>query len=113
MTHARLRLVADTCTSCMICARECPTWCIAIASHTEPLPGSPPGPRQRTHHVLDAFTVDWSLCMYCGICLVECPCDALVWDDTLPAPAASVETLVEDLTAHMANPDCRSGHRCG
>lgn len=87
--HASIKLIEDKCTSCLTCARECPTWCIAIEAHTEPLPGSPPGPRQRTHNVLDTFTVDWSLCMYCGICIEECPYDALEWSDDLVAPAST------------------------
>lgn len=98
MTHARIRLIEENCTSCMICARECPTWCISITSHTEPLADSPPGPRQRTHQVLDTFTIDWSVCMYCDICIEECPFDALVWDDaTLPASTTSA-LMVETLT---------------
>lgn len=96
--HRSIKLVYSNCTSCMICVRECPTWCINLESHAEPIPGSPPGPRQRTHNILDAFSIDWSLCLYCGICIEECPFDALVWSDDLPAPAASATGLVEELT---------------
>ncbi|MFP5416992.1 MAG: NADH-quinone oxidoreductase subunit I [Actinomycetes bacterium] len=97
MRHRSIRLVQDNCTSCMICARECPTWCIALSSHTEPLPDSPPGPRQRTRQVLEAFSIDWALCMYCGICIEECPFDALVWDESLPSPAVQASGLVEQM----------------
>ena len=79
VAHGSIRLIEENCTSCMICARECPAWCIEIDSHTEPLPGSPAGPRQRTRNVLDAFAIDFSLCLYCGICIEECPFDALAW----------------------------------
>ena len=95
--HGSIALIEDRCTSCMICARECPTWCIALSSHAEPLPDSPPGPRQRTRLVLDAFAIDWSLCLYCGICIEECPFDALEWRDTAPAASASVATMAPDL----------------
>lgn len=111
MTHARIRLVEDACTSCMICARECPTWCIAIGSHTEPVPGSPPGPRQRTHHVLVSFTINWSLCMYCGICITECPFHALVWDDALAPAASTAQGLTEELTDHMVSNDFPKSER--
>jgi NADH-quinone oxidoreductase subunit I len=70
----------------MICARECPSWCITIDSHTEPIPDLPTGARERTRNVLDRFVIDWSLCMYCGICVDECPFDALEWlADRTPA----------------------------
>jgi NADH-quinone oxidoreductase subunit I len=29
--------------------------------------------------VLDRFAIDFSLCMYCGICIEVCPFDALFW----------------------------------
>jgi NADH-quinone oxidoreductase subunit I len=29
--------------------------------------------------VLDRFDIDFSLCMYCGICIEACPFDALFW----------------------------------
>nr|WP_182558929.1 4Fe-4S binding protein [Microlunatus kandeliicorticis] len=70
----------------MICARECPSWCIDITSHTAPATDVPAGARTRTVNVLDAFTLDWSLCMFCGICVDECPFDALAWSaDAVPA----------------------------
>ena len=42
-SHRWIRLIEPACTSCMICARECPTWCISIDSHTEAVEGLPPG----------------------------------------------------------------------
>ena len=38
-SHRWIRLISSLCTSCMICARECPTWCISIDSHTEAVEG--------------------------------------------------------------------------
>ena len=62
----------------MLCARECPDWCIYIDSHKETIP-APPGGRERQRNVLDRFAIDFSLCMYCGICIDVCPFDALFW----------------------------------
>ncbi len=76
--HARISLAAEACTSCMICVRACPTWCISLQAHQE-LDGDPGARRRRTVNVLDAFTIDWGLCMYCGICVDLCPTDALAW----------------------------------
>ena len=103
-------LLEENCTVCMLCARECPDWCIYIDSHKEPVPSAgepsagagvragcsrghcPPGRcaagwwaaaagrgRQRVRNVLDRFAIDFSLCMYCGICIEVCPYDALFW----------------------------------
>ena len=96
-SHRWIRLIEPACTSCMICARECPSWCISIDSHTEPVEGLPPGARDRTRNVLDRFAIDWSLCMYCGICIEECPYDALEWVGDLTEPGWSSESLVEEM----------------
>lgn len=63
----------------MLCARECPDWCIYIDSHKETVPAAIPGGRERSRNVLDRFAIDFSLCMYCGICIEVCPFDALFW----------------------------------
>ena len=73
-----IALLEENCTSCMLCARECPDWCIYIDSHKETLP-APEGGRARTRNVLDRFAIDYALCMYCGICIEVCPFDALFW----------------------------------
>lgn len=62
MRHSAIDLDVDACTSCVICARTCPAWCITVAA-------------------LDEFTIDWGLCMYCGMCIESCPFDALSWND--------------------------------
>jgi len=96
-THGRIRLIEAACTSCMVCARECPAWCITIDSHTEPVADLPVGARVRTENVLDRFALDWSLCMYCGICVEECPFDALAWEaghpDAAPVPAGLLHEI--------------------
>jgi NADH-quinone oxidoreductase subunit I len=96
-SHRWIRLIEPACTSCMICARECPTWCISIDSHTEPVEGFAPGGRERTQHVLDRFAVDWSLCMYCGICVEECPFDALEWVSDVTPASSGPDALVEEM----------------
>jgi NADH-quinone oxidoreductase subunit I len=74
-----IALLEENCTSCMLCARECPDWCIYIDSHKETLPAATEGARARTRNVLDRFAIDYALCMYCGICIEVCPFDALFW----------------------------------
>ena len=104
-------LIDQACTSCMVCARECPSWCITIDSHQEPVaheasaeresairPGTSAGSggRVRTENVLDRFAIDWSLCMYCGICVEECPFDALAWSADLASPEETLGALVAE-----------------
>ncbi len=74
-----IALLEENCTVCMLCARECPDWCIYIDSHKETVPATEPGAKDRTHNQLDRFAIDFSLCMYCGICIEVCPFDALFW----------------------------------
>lgn len=95
--HESIGLHEDSCTSCLICVRDCPSQCIEIERHTEQLTE---GRRPKTVHVLDAFRIDYALCMYCGICIDVCPTDALSWSRTgglaLPSRAALVSDR-EDL----------------
>lgn len=92
--HGSIVLVDSACTSCMICVRECPTWCIELASHTVQV--SEPGARRpRSVNVLEAFTIDFGLCMFCGICIDVCPFDALAWT---PGFEAAGQNLVQSLT---------------
>lgn len=102
MSHASIQLVEELCTSCMICARECPTWCIRVTSHQErSIPA--PGARPRTHNVLDTFSIDWSVCMYCGVCIEQCPTEALHWDTQRIPAATTLTELLHDLHTPPAN----------
>ena len=93
MIHGYIELIKSRCTSCMICARECPTWCIHLSSHQERSTPAP-GARGRTHNVLDTFEIDWARCMYCGVCIEQCPTDALRWGGVHVPAAASLQDLV-------------------
>lgn len=98
-------LLEENCTVCMLCARECPDWCVHIESHKEVTPAPQPGGRARTRNVLDRFAIDFGLCMYCGICVEVCPFDALFWAPEFAYAAPSAEGLVherEQLRAWMA-----------
>ncbi len=94
--HARIALVAAQCTSCMLCVRECPTWCISLSAHQEQV-GDPGARRPRTVNVLDQFDIDWGLCMYCGICVDVCPFDALEWRPESVAPTGRSGGLVHGI----------------
>jgi NADH-quinone oxidoreductase subunit I len=74
-----IALKEENCTVCMLCARECPDWCIYIEGHKEERRPKQEGKRAKKYNVLDRFAIDYALCMYCGICVEVCPYDALFW----------------------------------
>ena len=95
-TRGVIALVEENCTVCMLCARECPDWCIYIDSHKETVPAAPGGGRDRTRNVLDRFAIDFSLCMYCGICIEVCPFDALEWSPEFEYAEFDIKDLLHE-----------------
>jgi NADH-quinone oxidoreductase subunit I len=91
-----IALLEENCTVCMLCARECPDWCIYIDSHKEVVPAKEPGARDRVRNVLDRFAIDFSLCMYCGICIEACPFDALFWSPEFEYAEFDVRNLLHE-----------------
>jgi NADH-quinone oxidoreductase subunit I len=94
-TRGVIGLFEENCTVCMLCARECPDWCIYIDSHKETVQ-PPSGGRPRQVNVLDRFAIDFALCMYCGICVEVCPFDALFWSPEYEYAAGDVAELTQE-----------------
>ncbi len=98
--HPRARgvigLLEENCTVCMLCARECPDWCIYIEGHKEKRPPRRAGAKPRTRQVLDRFDIDYSLCMYCGICVDVCPFDALHWSPEYDYTEFGIAEMLHD-----------------
>jgi NADH-quinone oxidoreductase subunit I len=46
--------------------------------------------------VLDRFAIDFSLCMYCGICIEVCPFDALFWSPEFEYSELDIRDLVHE-----------------
>jgi NADH-quinone oxidoreductase subunit I len=90
-----IALLEENCTSCMLCARECPDWCIYIEAHKETVE-VPGAARPRQKNVLDEFVIDFSLCMYCGICIEVCPFDALFWTPEFEYAEHDIADLLHD-----------------
>ncbi|MGW8351274.1 NuoI/complex I 23 kDa subunit family protein [Streptomyces wedmorensis] len=95
-TRGVIGLFEENCTVCMLCARECPDWCIYIDSHKETVPAAVPGGRERSRNVLDRFAIDFSLCMYCGICIEVCPFDALFWSPEFEYAETDIHELTHE-----------------
>ncbi len=91
-----IALVEENCTVCMLCARECPDWCIYIEGHKEKRPPRREGGKPRTVNALDRFDIDYALCMYCGICVEVCPFDALFWSPEYEYSESSIADLLHD-----------------
>jgi NADH-quinone oxidoreductase subunit I len=91
-----IALIEENCTSCMLCARECPAWCIYIDSHKDTIPATTEGGRDRSRNVLDRFAIDFSLCMYCSICIEACPFDALHWSPEFEYAELDIRELTHE-----------------
>jgi NADH-quinone oxidoreductase subunit I len=91
-----IALVEENCTVCMLCARECPAWCIYIDSHKDVVPATTEGGRDRSRNLLDRFAIDYSLCMYCGICVEVCPFDALHWSPEFEYAELDIRDLTHE-----------------
>ena len=101
MQRNSIALHPASCTSCMLCVRECPDWCILITAHTELDPEAPEysnARRQSTKNVLDNFTINFGDCMWCGICVEVCPFDALFWSSAQIEASDSPAGLILDQT---------------
>lgn len=81
--RSSLELLPEACTSCMLCIRACPVWCLELEAHLEVDESSG---RRRSSLVLDGFTIDYGTCMMCGLCVDICPFEALLWSSE-PPPA--------------------------
>ena len=91
-----IALLEENCTPACSCARECPDWCIYIDSHKETIPATTEGGRERQRNVLDRFAIDFSLCMYCGICIEVCPFDALHWSPEFEYAEIDIRDLLHE-----------------
>jgi NADH-quinone oxidoreductase subunit I len=47
-------------------------------------------------NVLDRFAIDFSLCMYCGICVEACPYDALFWSPEFSYAETDIAALTHE-----------------
>jgi len=92
-----IALDQEACTVCMLCARNCPDWCIYIEGHKEEKAPDKPGGRVRVRATLDRFDIDYALCMYCGICVEVCPFDALFWSPDYEYSENHMGNLLHDM----------------
>jgi NADH-quinone oxidoreductase subunit I len=90
-TRGVIALLEENCTVCMLCAKECPCWCIYIEGHKVTKPG-----KRKPVNELDRFAIDYGLCMYCGICVEVCPFDALHWSPFFEYTSYTYEGMIHE-----------------
>ena len=95
-TRGVIGLFEENCTVCMLCARECPDWCIYIEGHKYLAPPRREGGKPRQKNALDRFDIDFALCMYCGICVEVCPFEALFWSPEFEYGEHRIADLLHD-----------------
>jgi NADH-quinone oxidoreductase subunit I len=78
-TRSRLFNDAQNCISCDQCAVACPVDCIYIASKPRPKDAEKIKTSNGTpiRRELTQYTIDTSLCCYCGLCTTVCPTESL------------------------------------
>jgi len=91
-------LIEENCTACMLCVRECPDWCIYIEAHKTLAPPRRAGGKPRSVNSLDRFDIDFSLCMFCGICVEVCPFEAIYWSPEYEYSEFQIKDLIHDKT---------------
>jgi NADH-quinone oxidoreductase chain I len=74
------------CTACMLCERGCPTAAIKVERHR--------GEDKRWK--LDSFTVDHTICCYCGFCQEACNFDAIMLVPKYEYSAYDKDSLIFD-----------------
>src|SRR5437588_10749353 len=74
-----IALKEENCTMCMLCARECPDWCIYIEGHKERRESRGEGKRAKAFNVRDRFAIDYALGLYRGLGGGVGPDHAALW----------------------------------
>ena len=84
------------CTGCLACARACPIDVIKIAVDKDPA-----NPKQR---VITQFDIDESKCMFCGLCVEQCPTGAISHTREFESTVRVMENLVFRWVPDAAKP---------
>ena len=70
---------------------------LSIEGHKDFRPAKRSGGKPSSWNYLDRFDIDYSLCMYCGICVEVCPFDALHWTPEFEYSDITLDGLLHDM----------------
>jgi NADH-quinone oxidoreductase subunit I len=85
-----LKVSTDKCIGCMQCSRACPLGCIRIVIE-----------KGQEGRVITRFDVNQAKCMYCGLCMEECPSKAVVMTRRFEGACFDVRDL---RVSHVSEP---------
>lgn len=85
------------CVGCMKCVLVCPSRCIRIRMHKDPL--------LHGRRVIDQYQIDALRCVYCGYCAEVCPVNAIILTEVFAYTTSERGSLHYDLPRLLANWD--------
>ncbi len=91
-----LEVDIDVCSGCMACERACPISVIKISTDKDPA-----NPKQR---LITQFDIDQGKCMYCGLCVEQCPTTAIQHTREFEGTMKSIDNLVFRWVPDAAKP---------
>jgi NADH-quinone oxidoreductase subunit I len=80
------------CTACGLCETNCPNGTIQIAS--KKVLDADTGKEKKE---LDIYTYDLGSCIYCSLCTITCPQDAIAWSTNFEHALFTKSKLVQQL----------------
>ncbi len=98
IARTRLKNHFAECTGCLECSQVCPTKAIQIQGieySSLSRPSTPNG--HAIFRTIDSYSIDYSVCVSCGLCVAVCPTQCLSYDKSPPASQVQVRDLKTDL----------------
>jgi NADH-quinone oxidoreductase subunit I len=81
------------CIACMACEKACPSGCIKLEGHK---------PEGSTRRVVSKYTLDFTLCSLCGLCVESCNFDALEFSKDYNLASTKKDEYFMDLMKQAA-----------